>query len=45
MYRLMQVMVRMHVSCIIHQMSNCTASRVYPIQEQTTEAMNTASEM
>ena len=38
-------MVRMQVSCIIHQMSNCTLSNVYPIQELTTETTNTTMEM
>ena len=38
-------MVSTHVNCMIHQMSNCTASSVKPDHAQTTEAMKTVSEI
>ena len=42
---LRQLMVSIHVSCIIHQMMSCTANSVYPISEHTTDATNTISDM
>ena len=38
-------MVSMQVSCIIHHINICTLSRVNPIHELTTDAMNTASDI